>query len=117
MYKRQTFDFVRKFSLDILKIDRVFVERVTASKEDYAIVQQLVGMAHALDFVAIAEGVDNAEQAAALDGLGCDLAQGYYWSQPQSFDSIAKLLSRGSIRPSANRAKKIDWKAPTAPTG
>jgi len=112
-----TFDYIRKFNFDILKIDRVFVERVTASKEDYAIVQQLVGMAHALDLVAIAEGVDNAEQAAALDGLGCDLAQGYYWSQPQSFDSIAKLLSRGSIRPSANRAKKIDWKAPTAPTG
>ena len=105
-----TFDFIRKFTLDVLKIDRVFVERVADSKEDYAIVQQLVGLAHALDLVAIAEGVTNADQADTLTTLNCDLAQGYFWSEPQSFDTISQLLVKGSIRPGA--AQQIDWKAP-----
>jgi EAL domain-containing protein (putative c-di-GMP-specific phosphodiesterase class I) len=108
-----TFDYVRKFQLDVLKIDKVFVDRINENPGDLAIVQQLIGMAHALDFVAIAEGVDNADQAATLSGIDCDLGQGYYWSHPVPRDSIEKLLERGTIRPSANRAKKIDWKAPT----
>ncbi len=110
-----TFDYIRKFNLDVLKIDKVFIDRINASNEDYAIVQQLISLAHALDFVAIAEGVDNAEQAATLASLNCDLAQGYYWSQPQPLDSIEKVIARGSIRPAASRAKKIDWKAPAKP--
>jgi diguanylate cyclase (GGDEF)-like protein len=110
-----TFDYIRKFQLDILKIDRVFVDRINQNEGDYAIVQQLISMAHSLDFVAIAEGVDNAEQASTLATMNCDLGQGYYWSQPQPLDTIEKLISRGTIRPSANRAKKIDWKAPAAP--
>jgi diguanylate cyclase (GGDEF)-like protein len=105
-----SFDYIRKFTLDVLKIDRVFVERVADTKEDYAIVQQLVGLAHALDLVAIAEGVTNADQADTLTSLNCDLAQGYYWSEPQSADTITKLLERGTIRPGS--AQQIDWKAP-----
>jgi len=110
-----TFDYIRKFQLDILKIDRVFVDRINKNEGDYAIVQQLISMAHALDFVAIAEGVDNAEQASTLAVMNCDLGQGYYWSQPQSLETIEKLIGQGRIRPSANRAKKIDWKAPASP--
>ncbi len=105
-----SFDFLRKFTLDVLKIDRVFVERVADTKEDYAIVQQLVGLAHALDLVAIAEGVTNADQADTLTSLNCDLAQGYFWSEPQSADTITKLLAKGTIRPGVT--KRIDWKAP-----
>jgi len=105
-----SFDYIRKFTLDVLKIDRVFVERVADTKEDYAIVQQLVGLAHALDLVAIAEGVTNADQADTLSSLDCDLAQGYYWSEPQSAETITKLLERGTIRPGATQ--QIDWKAP-----
>jgi diguanylate cyclase (GGDEF)-like protein len=110
-----TFDYIRKFQLDILKVDRVFVDRVNKSDGDYAIVQQIISMAHSLDFVTIAEGVDNADQATTLATLNCDLGQGYYWSQPQSLDTIEKLIGQGTIRPSANRAKKIDWKAPAKP--
>lgn len=110
-----TFDYIRKFSLDVLKIDKVFIDRVNASNEDYAIVQQLISLAHSLDFVAIAEGVDTAEQATTLASLNCDLAQGYYWSQPLPLDSIEKVIERGAIRPAASRAKKIDWKAPAKP--
>ena len=57
-----------------------------------------------------AEGVTNADQADTLTSLNCDLAQGYYWSEPQSADTITKLLERGTIRPGA--AQQIDWKAP-----
>lgn len=105
-----SFDYIRKFTLDVLKIDRVFVERVADTKEDYAIVQQLVGLAHALDLVAIAEGVATADQAETLSSLDCDLAQGYYWSEPQSPETITRLLEKGTIRPGGG--KQIDWKAP-----
>jgi diguanylate cyclase (GGDEF)-like protein len=107
-----TFDFVRRFALDILKIDRSLVERVADSDPDAAIVQQLVMMARELDLVTIAEGVDSAEQAAAMSSFGCELGQGHYWSQAVSLDSIEKLIERRTIRPSANRARRIDWKAP-----
>ena len=59
--------------------------------------------------------MDGAEQANALGTLDCDLAQGYYWSQPQPVETIEKMIGLGTIRPSTNRAKKIDWKAPSAP--
>ena len=51
-----------------------------------------------------------ADQAETLTTLNCDLAQGYYWSEPQSADTITKLLERGTIRPGASQ--QIDWKAP-----
>jgi len=107
-----TFDFVRRFPLDVLKLDRSLVKRVTDSEGDAAIVQQLVMMVRELGLVTIAEGVDRAEQAAVLSSFGCELAQGFYWSQPVAVDAAEKLIVRGTIRPSASRARKIDWKAP-----
>lgn len=104
-----TFNYIRSFSLDVLKIDQVFVSRVAETNEDYAIVQQLIGMAHSLDFVAIAEGVDDAAQAETLKGLNCDLAQGYYWSRPAPIETMDKLIERGTVRPGSGADKKIDW--------
>jgi len=109
-----TFDFVRRFSLDILKIDRSLVERVADSEPDAAIVQQLVMMARELDLLTIAEGIDSAEQAAAMSSFGCELGQGHYWSQAVPLESIEKLIERRTVRPSANRARRIDWKAPSS---
>lgn len=109
-----TFDYIRRFHLDVLKIDQVFVSRLATSKDDYAIVQQLVGLAHALDLVAIAEGVEQPAQAQALVTLDCDLAQGYLWSQPVPVDTISAMLPRGVIRPGTAQRKAVDWKAPTA---
>jgi diguanylate cyclase (GGDEF)-like protein len=98
-----TFTFLRRFDLDVLKIDRVFVQQVTDSVEDFSIVQQLCGMAHALDLVAIAEGVDTPEQLEVLTSAGCDLAQGYLFTRPLGPDAIEAFLAKGVAHPGRTR--------------
>ncbi len=74
--------YLRRFPVDMLKIDRSFVVGLDTNAEDTAIVSGVVGLAQALGLQAVAEGVETPEQAARLRGLGCPLAQGYYWSKP-----------------------------------
>ena len=105
---------LRHFNLDVLKIDRAFVRDVATSREDAAIAQQLVALAHALDLAPVAEGVDSAEQAQTLHGLGCDFAQGYFFSPPQPVTAIDHLLKRRTVTP-ASEAKSIDWSGGGAP--
>ncbi|MCU0271270.1 MAG: bifunctional diguanylate cyclase/phosphodiesterase [Acidimicrobiales bacterium] len=106
-----TFDLVRRFRVDVLKIDRVFTTHLGRSPQDDAIVQQVIAMAHELDLVTIAEGVDTAEQADLLETYGCDLAQGFHWTRPVPTETMHSLLAGGRLRPGA-AAPRIDWKAP-----
>jgi diguanylate cyclase (GGDEF)-like protein len=89
--------YLRRFRLDSLKIAREFVTPLGESREDEAIVQQLIGLAHALDMRAIAEGVETAAQAELLRELGCDAAQGYHFASPQPPDVMSGLLERGRL--------------------
>jgi diguanylate cyclase (GGDEF)-like protein len=100
--------YLRRFSLDVLKIDRTFVVGIADSREDAAIAQQLVAMAHALGIAPVAEGVSTAEQAQTLHGMGCDFAQGFYFSAPQPVTAIDAMLAKGVVRP-ADQAPGIDW--------
>ena len=72
--------YLRRFPVDLVKVDRSFVAGLGQSPEDSAIVAGVVGLAKALGLAAVAEGVESPEQAARLVELGCDLAQGYLWS-------------------------------------
>lgn len=74
--------YLRKYSFDILKIDRVFINGMTLNKEDFNLVKATIAMAHSLDLLVVAEGVEMPDQLTLLDELGCDLAQGYYLSRP-----------------------------------
>jgi diguanylate cyclase (GGDEF)-like protein len=100
--------YLRQFSLDVLKIDRTFVKDVATSREDAAVAQQLVALARSLELVPVAEGVDSAEQARTLHGMGCDFAQGYFFSPPQPVTAIDHLLTRRTVTP-ADQAPSIDW--------
>jgi diguanylate cyclase (GGDEF)-like protein len=100
---------IRSAQLDVLKIEPTFVQAVTESREGLAIVQQIVGMAHDLGLTPVAEGVDHADQAEALRGVGCDLGQGYYYGKPQPVDVIDKLLKRGRVSPGEDSRQAIDW--------
>lgn len=99
---------LRHFDLDVLKIDRTFIEGLGSERGDEAIVQQLVGLAHSLGIVPVAEGVETAEVAQVLQGMRCDFAQGYWFSEPQPADTIDKMLERGRIRPGVD-GPGIDW--------
>lgn len=100
--------YLRRFRLDVLKIDRTFVSGIADNREDAAIAQQLVAMAHALGIAPVAEGVATAEQAQTLHGIGCDFAQGFYFSAPQPVTAIDAMLAKGVVRP-ADESPGIDW--------
>jgi len=74
--------YLRKYSFDTLKIDRSFINGITLNKEDCNLVKSTIAMAHSLDMLVVAEGVEMREQLTLLEKLGCDLVQGYYFSRP-----------------------------------
>ena len=78
--------YLRRFPVDALKIDRSFVLGVHERPEDTEIVRAIVSLAAALRLGVVAEGVETAEQAAALRGLGCTLAQGHFFAVPLDRD-------------------------------
>jgi diguanylate cyclase (GGDEF)-like protein/PAS domain S-box-containing protein len=84
--------YLRRFPVDKVKVDRVFVDGLLGDPEDAAIVTAVVNLAHNLDLRAVAEGVETAEQVARLRDLGCDIGQGYYFGQPQPPEAMASRL-------------------------
>ena len=78
--------------IDVLKIDRSFVDGVVLREEDRAIVTAIVQLARSLGVDAVAEGVETADQAAALRIMGCPIAQGFHFARPQPPADVAQLL-------------------------
>jgi diguanylate cyclase (GGDEF)-like protein/PAS domain S-box-containing protein len=84
--------YLRRFPVDVLKIDRSFVAGLGETNEDNAIVQGVIGLARALGLRSVAEGVEEQGQATELDALGCDLAQGFLWSKPLDRANLEEWL-------------------------
>jgi EAL domain-containing protein (putative c-di-GMP-specific phosphodiesterase class I) len=82
--------------VDILKIDKSFVDGITSNADDAAIVEGVVRLAHSLGLVAVAEGVETAEQGALLRAWSCQAGQGYHFARPAGAERIARLLEGGS---------------------
>lgn len=74
--------YLKRFTIDHLKIDRSFIAGLSGNREDTVITAAMVNMAHSLGLRALAEGVESETQLLALKEMGCDLAQGFYWSPP-----------------------------------
>lgn len=74
--------YLRKLPIDILKIDKSFIDEIIVSDEDRTLVQGIIDMVHALGMKVVAEGVENNEMADILTQMGCDEAQGYYYCRP-----------------------------------
>jgi diguanylate cyclase (GGDEF)-like protein len=72
---------LRQLTFDKLKIDRSFVRAMSTDKEAAVMVRTIISMAKSLGLVVVAEGVEFEDQARALAGLGCDMAQGYYFGR------------------------------------
>ena len=86
--------FLRQFRLDIVKIDKSFVDGLGQSREDTTIIEHVVGMARGLGMVTVAEGVETADQVRYLRSLECHMAQGFFYSKPQPPSVIDRILSQ-----------------------
>ena len=84
--------YIAKLPIDVLKIDRSFIERMTESSEARAIVSAIISLAHSLDLTVVAEGVETREQMAELQTLKCDEAQGYLFCRPIPLGELIKRM-------------------------
>jgi EAL domain-containing protein (putative c-di-GMP-specific phosphodiesterase class I) len=84
--------YVKRFPIDVLKIDRSFVSDLGTEDHDTTIVEAIISMARGLRVGVIAEGVETLIQARALQALGCTLGQGYYYARPMPADQLGLLL-------------------------
>ncbi len=90
-----TLSYLREIKLDIMRVDRAFVKDMLDNPEDQTIIKHMVALAHDLELITIAEGVEREEQASVLAGLGVDLCQGFLYGRPEKASSIANRLRGG----------------------
>ncbi len=89
-------NYLKKFPVQCIKIDKSFVQDCTSNSQDSAIVKAIISMAHSLKLQVIAEGVEQEDQLAFLRAQGCDAIQGYLISQPLPAEEIIAFLKQQS---------------------
>jgi diguanylate cyclase (GGDEF)-like protein/PAS domain S-box-containing protein len=85
--------YIRRFPVDILKVDKSFIDRIDKGNEELALAAAIIDMARVLNLCPVAEGVERVEQYERLRELGCDLAQGYFFAKPATQDVVETQIS------------------------
>ena len=93
--------YLRKFPLDRLKIDRIFVSNINENEEDRLIVSSIVSLAHVLGLEVVAEGVEESSQMAFLNESGCEYIQGFFTSRPIPIPDFIEMTN--------NKVKSQEW--------
>ena len=86
--------YLKIFAIDYLKVDRSFTQGVVTDRNDRALTEAIIAMAHSLGCQAIAEGVETSEQRDALAKMGCEFAQGHFFSKPLPEQEFVEYLLR-----------------------
>lgn len=85
--------YLKRFPLDVLKIDQSFVRNLCTDTEDRAIANAVIQLAHSLDMQVVAEGVETREQHEILLSMGCDMCQGYLFGKPMAVPEATQWLA------------------------
>lgn len=101
-------NYLRKFPITSLKIDRAFIQEVEETPEDIAIVKAITYLAHELNLKVVAEGIETKEAIELLKNLGCDEIQGYYISKPLPKHDLEDMINRINKKPYGMNIEKID---------
>ncbi len=94
--------YLKRFPVDMLKIDKSFVSGLGQNLEDTAIVKAIITLGHSLGLQITAEGVETVEQLEALAELDCEFCQGYYFARPLSRTKSNEML-----------VENITWEMPS----
>jgi diguanylate cyclase (GGDEF)-like protein/PAS domain S-box-containing protein len=95
--------YLRRYPLDMLKIDRSFVAGLVDNTEDAAIVDAVVRLGHSFGLQTVAEGVETIDQLTLLSNLECDMGQGYFWGRPMPPE---RLLSQVLPQPPGSAVER-----------
>lgn len=88
-------NYLLRFPVDTLKIDRAFISGLGSDDQSAAIVRSVIGLAKGLNLAVTGEGIETPEQLGQLRELGCDQGQGYYFARPLAAEAVAALLAAG----------------------
>src|ERR671918_486831 len=109
--------YLRRFDLDVLKIDRYFIEGVQFASEEAALVRAIIDLGKILRMQVVAEGFELVEQLTNLQALDCALAQGYFFSQPQGPGEMERWLARNAENRTESAAPSTVWAGRVASRG
>jgi EAL domain-containing protein (putative c-di-GMP-specific phosphodiesterase class I) len=93
-----TLSYLREFPIDIVKMDRSFVQKLGNARGDDALVRSVLEMGEALEMDIIAEGIEDHSQLDSLRALSCGIGQGFFFSRPLSPTEIADLVAGRTVR-------------------
>jgi EAL domain-containing protein (putative c-di-GMP-specific phosphodiesterase class I) len=85
--------YLQRFPIDVLKIDKSFVDGMTRGSERAALVRTIVALSESLQLRSVAEGIEEQNQVDDLRSLGCERGQGYLWAKPLPAHSLGALLT------------------------
>jgi diguanylate cyclase (GGDEF)-like protein len=88
--------YLRRFPIDVVKIDKTFIDGITDGPEASALARAIINLGQTLHLRTVAEGIEQAAQYAELRELGCDLGQGYHFARPLPAEGICDLLTLGT---------------------
>ena len=89
--------YLQQFPIDQIKIDRSFVQAIDAREESLEIVKTILSLSKSLNLSAVAEGIETPGQAEILGGMGCELAQGFFYARPAPPEDISGMLLKGRL--------------------
>ncbi|HEX6630011.1 MAG TPA: EAL domain-containing protein [Gemmatimonadaceae bacterium] len=87
--------YLQRLPVDTLKIDRSFIAGIVRGRHDSELARTIIGLGATLALHCVAEGIEDAQQHAHLQTLGCELGQGFHFSRPVEADVVAGLLAAG----------------------
>ncbi|MEU4622628.1 EAL domain-containing protein [Actinoplanes sp. NPDC023801] len=96
--------YLRQMPVDVLKLDKSFIDDILHSRQQHALVDAIVTLSHNLDLAVVAEGIEEPGQRAALDAMGCQYGQGYHFAKPLWPAEIPGLAAEYQEHPAMQRA-------------
>jgi EAL domain-containing protein (putative c-di-GMP-specific phosphodiesterase class I) len=104
-------NYLRQFPIDVLKIDRSFIEDLTTDGQVFELTAAIIGLARVLGVDPVAEGIETAEQLDRLRALGCPFGQGFHFHRPIAIGAAEELViqqAKRSAGPDASRNGQPD---------